>query len=81
MRNGKVVHCILQVAHVAEEVPGHFGRRANYFGGGEWWTRHGVGGVVGVDSAWWRWVPLEKRRDEDEEKSDGDGKDSEKVRI
>lgn len=65
MDGTEVVHAILQVTHVAEEVLGHFSGRSDGTGRSKWRT---VEGICAMEYGRWRsWMAEKVGRDHDEE--------------
>lgn len=80
MDGTEVIHAVLQVPHVAEEILGHFGSGFDNAGRREWWAVHGVSRCLG-DRRRRRGMTDEECWDHDEEKGEGYGDDCEKVGV
>jgi len=80
VQGGEVVHAVLQVAHVAEEVLAHLRGGTDGAGWGEGWAVDGVG-VRRQGFCGWGWVADEEGGHHDEEEDRGDWEDGEEVGV
>lgn len=79
MEGAEVVHAVLEIAHVAEEVFGHFRGGLDSAGGSYGRAIEGIG-TVGYGGRWC-WVPDEVGGDHDEEEGSCERKDGQEVGI
>lgn len=79
MRSAEVVHAVLKIAHIAEEIFRHFGGGFDGTGRGQWRTVDRVGAVD--YGGWWCRMADEVGGDHDEEKSCCYGEDGKEIGV